>query len=221
VARGRGVFERLPERVARMLERGVAGEVSETPKPSDPGLARVRNVLIGTNRLALLAAREEAEALGFDARVASSALVGEAREAARALLDKGRRAAASRTASSRPVCLLAGGETTVAVRGRGLGGRNQELALAFLEALARAPEGAEDLLLLSASTDGSDGPTDAAGAFASAQVLAAGRRAGLDEQAHLGENDSYHYFDAVGALLRTGPTNTNVCDLQILLVGGR
>jgi hydroxypyruvate reductase len=123
-------------------------------------------------------------------------------------------------AGQRPACILGGGETTVKVRGRGRGGRNQECALAFLEELAGAEPEAEGIHFLAASSDGSDGPTDAAGAFASVALLEESRRLGLEPASYLRENDSYGFFQRVGGLLRTGPTNTNVCDYQICLVNG-
>ena len=118
----------------------------------------------------------------------------------------------------RPACIIAGGETTVTLRGQGKGGRNQEMALAWLAGLARSPKDTEGTVFLAASTDGSDGPTDATGAFASQGILDEGRRRGLDPVAYLAENDAYHYFEALGQLLKTGPTNTNVCDIKVLLV---
>jgi len=218
VVRRRGIGSALPQAVAERLRRGLAGELPDTPKPGDPAFARTRNILIGTNRLALMAAEAKARELGYSTLTLTSRLTGEAREVALAFLGIGKDIAASGFPLSRPACLLAGGETTVTLRGKGRGGRNQEMALAFLAALARSPGGAEGLLFLAASTDGSDGPTDAAGAFASAEILARARRSGLDPEAFLADNDSYAFFDRAGALLRTGPTNTNVCDIQVLLV---
>jgi hydroxypyruvate reductase len=118
----------------------------------------------------------------------------------------------------RPACCIAGGETTVTLRGPGKGGRNQEMALAFLAGLAGEPRNVEEAVFLAASTDGSDGPTDATGAFASLAILRQGQSQGLDPRAYLAANDAYHYFEAVDRLLKTGPTNTNVCDVKVLLV---
>jgi glycerate 2-kinase len=218
IARRRGIESRLPPAVADRLRRGVSGELPDTPKPGDPAFARARTMLIGTNRLALMAAETKARALGYSTLVLSSRLTGEAREVALALLGIGEDIAASGFPIARPACLLVGGETTVTLRGRGKGGRNQEMALAFLAALGRSPQDVERLLFLAASTDGSDGPTDAAGAFASAEMLDRARRAGLDPERYLADNDSYSFFDRIGGLLRTGPTNTNVCDMQVLIV---
>ena len=217
IVRRRGLAARFPPRAAALLARGAAGELADTPKPGDPLFARTRNILVGTNRLALLAAEERAKELGYSTLVLSSRLTGEAREVALVLLGIGKDISASGFPLRKPACLIVGGETTVTLRGAGKGGRNQEMALAFLAGLGRAPEAGDGLTLLVASTDGSDGPTDAAGAFASAEILAAARAADLDPEAYLAANDSYSFFERLGGLLKTGPTNTNVCDIQILL----
>jgi hydroxypyruvate reductase len=213
-----GIEERLPREIARHLRRGAAGEIPDTPKSGDPVFDRARTMLLGTNRQALAAARDRAEKLGYSTLVLSSRLTGEAREVALVLLGIGKDIAASGFPLARPACLIAGGETTVTLRGKGKGGRNQEMALAFLSALERSPEDGEDLVFLSAATDGSDGPTDAAGAFASMGVLRRAQAAGLHPESFLADNDSYRFFDSCGGLFRTGPTNTNVCDIQMLLV---
>jgi glycerate 2-kinase len=212
----------LPAAAREVLERGLRGELEETPKPGDPRFARVRNVLVGTNRTGLEAAGREAAALGYLPVILSSRIVGEAREVGRvyAAIALDQRRFHDLAAGQRPACILGGGETTVKVRGRGRGGRNQECALAFLEALAGAEPEAEGIHFLAASSDGSDGPTDAAGAFASVALLEESRRLGLEPASYLRENDSYGFFQRVGGLLRTGPTNTNVCDYQICLVNG-
>jgi glycerate 2-kinase len=144
--------------------------------------------------------------------------VGEAREVARVYAGIALDVAGHGLLAGKPACLLAGGETTVSLRGEGRGGRNQELALAFLRELAEAGPAAEGIFFLSAATDGSDGPTEAAGAFASAGVLRAARERGLSIESALQANDSNGFFASAGYLLETGPTNTNVCDLQLCLV---
>jgi glycerate 2-kinase len=217
----------LPAAARVALERGLRGELPESPKPGDPRFERVHNVLIGTNLTGLEAARREAEALGYAPLLLSSRIVGEAREvgkvyAAIALEQRRFRGLASGRlpASGRlGTCILGGGETTVRVSGRGRGGRNQECALSFLEELAGTGPAAGELHFLAASSDGTDGPTDAAGAFASLDLLQKSRRLGLEPAEFLARNDSYAFFDRIGGLLRTGPTNTNVCDFQICLVG--
>lgn len=217
----RGVLESLPPAVAQRLHEGLAGRIPDTPKTGDSAFAKARNILIGTNRLALLAAEAEARLRGYNAMILTSRLGGEARELAQLFLAVGRDIEASGFPLARPACLIAGGETTVTIRGKGKGGRNQEMALAFLCGLGGSlagGEAGEGMLFLSAGTDGNDGPTDAAGAFASRSILAGALRCGLDPADALARNDSYTFYDAAGALLRTGPTGTNVCDIQILLV---
>ncbi|MBI4603214.1 MAG: DUF4147 domain-containing protein [Planctomycetes bacterium] len=214
----RGVWPHAPASVRGRIERGIRGEVPETPKPGAPIFGRVLNRIVSGNSLSLDAAARKAAELDYAVAIASRALVGEAREAALALgraLDEAEARAAGR---ARPLALLAGGETTVTVRGRGTGGRNQELALAFALAMqARGPRAS--WTLLSAGTDGRDGPTDAAGATVDAGTIARGVAAGLDPGRSLDDNDSYAFLDASGDLLRTGATGTNVADLQVLLVG--
>ena len=213
-----GVAGRIPAAALRTLEAGAVGAHEETPKPGDPAFDRVRNVLVGTNHQALLAAEARARELGYETMVLTSRLTGEAREAALALLGIGEDVAVSGFPLRPPACLIAGGETTVTVRGGGKGGRNQELALAFLAALERRSRLPREVVLLAASTDGNDGPTDAAGAFASREIAARARALGLDPVAALALNDSYGFHDRAGSLLRTGPTNTNVSDVAVLLV---
>ncbi len=195
-----------PGRVRSHLEAGARGERSETPKPGDPALECVRHTVVASNRVAMAAARREAEARGLRAAVASAAMRGEARVA-------GRRLAALARASRSPVplCLVAGGETTVRVLGAGRGGRSQELALAAALEL----RGDERVTLLAAGTDGRDGPTDAAGAFADGGSVARGAARGLRAERSLADNDAYGFFAAEGGLLLTGPTGTNVMDLVL------
>ena len=213
------IADRLPKRVRALLDAGREGRSEETPKPGDPAFERVHNVLIGTNALALDAARRAAETLGFNTAVLTSQLTGEAREIAR-VFSAMAKDLSTRSGGflSKPACVLAGGETTVTVTGTGKGGRNQEMALAFLGEVAARPLRFEGVTFLSTATDGNDGPTDAAGAFASVAVAEAADDAGLSIGQTLTRNDSYHFFERIDALYKTGPTNTNVCDLQILLV---
>ena len=166
-----GIARQVPGVVLRALQLGAAGRIPETPKPGDAVLARASNILIGTLHNALLAAAEEARRLGYNPVVLTSQLTGEAREAARFLLALARDVAQHGLLAPRPACLIAGGETTVTLRGVGKGGRNQEMALAFLTELAANPSAAREIAFLSAATDGTDGPTDAAGAFASLDLV--------------------------------------------------
>jgi len=190
------------------------GVFQETPKPGDPAFERVQHVIVGSNRLAALAAAEQARQLGFHALLLSTYIEGEAREVARvaAALAKGVRAHGDPLPP--PACLVWGGETTVTVRGHGTGGRNQELALAAALAL----DGWPGVLVMALATDGTDGPTAAAGAIVTGETVARARALGLDPRAALEANDSYSLFDALGGLIRTGPTGTNVNDLLLLLV---
>ena len=208
---------RFPAAIVKALETGASGALEETPKAGDPIFSKVRNVLIGTNHQALLAAEAEAKTRGYHTLVLTARLTGEAREAALALLGIGEDIATRGFPLERPACLIAGGETTVTLRGKGKGGRNQEMALAFLDAMSRS-HAARGVVFLAASTDGNDGPTDAAGAFASIEVADRARELGLDPRSYLAANDSYHFHERAGSLYKTGPTNTNVSDVAILLV---
>lgn len=207
---------RVPTPVRVHLEAGAAGRVPETPGPGDPVLAEVTNLVIGNNELVVRAAVDQAARLGYRPHVLTDRLQGEAREAARsfgaALLDVAR---AGRPVAP-PACLLAAGETTVTVHGAGRGGRCQEFCLALTEALGGAP----GIVALAAGTDGSDGPTDAAGAIVDPGTLVRAGARGLDPGAHLADNDAYTFFGALDDLVRTGPTGTNLMDLYVGLVGG-
>ncbi len=211
----RGVLARAPARVVERIERGCSGLEPETPKPGDPALRHVRNIVVGGNRLSLDAAAHEARALGYRPLILSSSIEGETREAALVHAAIAREAAATGHPVRRPACIVSGGETTVTLRGNGLGGRNQEFTLAAAIALA----GLERCVVFSAGTDGTDGPTDAAGAIADGRTLARAAALGLDARERLDANDSYHFFDPLGDLVRTGPTLTNVMDIHLFLLG--
>ena len=204
--------ERVPAAVRQRLEVGCQGEVPETPKPGAGLFERVHTVVVASNRLAASAAVEVARNWRLNALLLSTFVEGEAREVARVAAALAHELVRYDRPVARPACLVWGGETTVTVRGEGKGGRNQELALAA----ALAMEGLPDVVLVALGTDGTDGPTDAAGAVATGQTLARARRQGLDARAHLQDNDAYPFFDALGDLIRTGPTGTNVNDLLFL-----
>jgi hydroxypyruvate reductase len=214
VVRRYNIIEELPQAVWNHLLAGEAGKLPDTPKAGDPIFARVQNLVIADNILACEAALRAAENLGFQPLLLSSFLQGEAREVARVFGAVAREILSSNRPIPRPACVLAGGETTVTLRGKGKGGRNQEMALAAAIELAGLP----DVAFLSGGTDGSDGPTDAAGAYADSTTLARASALGLSARAFLAENDSYHFFQSLGDLLMTGPTNTNVNDISFLLV---
>ncbi|MBV9155981.1 MAG: glycerate kinase [Acidobacteriaceae bacterium] len=207
------LMNRVPEAVREHLKRGARGEISETPKRRDPLFDNVHNVVIGSNRLALEAAARKARSLGFRTLILSSTIEGEAREIAAVHAAILREVVASSRPIRPPACILSGGESTVTVKGNGKGGRNQEFALAAALGISTLA----NVLVLSAGTDGSDGPTDAAGAIATGETIARARQAGLDPVEHLRNNDSYPFFDTLGDLIRTGPTGTNVMDIQLLL----
>ncbi len=213
-----GIEEKLPEPVRRVFSLGGEGAIPETPKRGDPVFERVANLLVGTNYQGLTAAARKAEALGFTPVVLSSQIVGEAREVAKVYCGIGKDARRKGLLGKRPLCVVGGGETTVTLKGTGKGGRNQEMALSFLAEIEQDPAAAEGLFFLAASTDGNDGPTDAAGAFASIEILREADLKGLQISEFLKNNDAYSFFEAAGGLFKTGPTNTNVCDFQILIV---
>lgn len=210
------LVKKIPEPVREHLTRGRDGRTAETPKPGDPVFDRVQNRIVGSLSDALAAAEAEAHSRGYAPLVLSSMIQGEAKEVARVLCAIAREVRRSGKPVPAPVCLLSGGETTVTVRGNGLGGRNMELALAAGISLA----GTSGILLLSAGTDGTDGPTDAAGAFSDGSTVSCAAASNLSAPQYLARHDSYHFFEKLGDLFITGPTRTNVMDIQILLVDG-
>ena len=204
------VVDNAPENVVRHLRAGVSGAIAETPKPGDGVLDYVEHHLLASNRTSLVAAAEKARALGFETEVFARDMVGDVHTQAKRFA----KALAGRQGQAGPAALLAGGELTLEVTGTGVGGRSQEFALVVARELA----GRDDVMVLAAGTDGTDGPTDAAGAFANGRTWERAREHGLDPDAHLANNDAYHVFDPLDALLRTGPTGTNVNDLVVGLV---
>jgi len=204
----------MPPRIVERIKRGMEGEIPETPKPGDPVFERVQNVIIGDNYIAATAALEEAKKLGYNAMLLTTFLEGEAREVAKAVAALGKEVAFRGVPIPPPACLILGGETTVTVKGKGKGGRNQELALAAAIAL----EGWENVTVVTLATDGTDGPTDAAGAIVDGTTTRKAAERGLSPLAYLQDNDSYTFFQAIGDLLVTGPTNTNVNDLVFVFV---
>lgn len=205
---------KIPPTIMQLIRDGAVGRIPDTPKQGNPVFEGVENIIIGSNRIATEAARQKALGLGFEPVVLTSGLQGEAREAALRLYRQVLESQSCLASGRKRICLIAGGETTVTVRGKGLGGRNTEMALAF----AMAIEGTSGITFLSAGTDGTDGPTDAAGAVADGETIPRARALGLDPQSFLDDNDSYHFFEKTGGLFKTGPTGTNVMDLQIILI---
>ncbi len=209
-----GLEAQLPAAVRARLLQGLEGAVPDTPKPGDDLFRRTRNVIVGSNRLAVDAAAARARALGYKPLVLSTTIEGETRDVALMHAAIAREAAASGRPAKPPLCLISGGETTVTLRGNGLGGRNQEFALAAALAL----DGAPGILAFSAGTDGTDGTTDAAGAQSDGATLARAAALGLNAQASLANNDSYRFFQPLNDLIMTGPTGTNVMDVRLILV---
>ncbi|HAA03740.1 MAG TPA: glycerate kinase [Syntrophobacteraceae bacterium] len=209
-----GIASSLPKPVWRFLQEGAAGLHPETPKTGDPIFSRVHNVIVGNNRAALIAAKDCAESLGLRTLLLTSCIEGEAREVGQVLASIGKEVCLSGYPLAPPLCVLAGGETTVTLRGQGKGGRCQELALSTAITL----DGWSRISLLAAGTDGTDGPTDAAGAYVDGTTCARARGSGLHPANSLSQNDSYHFFQRLGDLLIIGPTRTNVMDLMCLLI---
>ena len=207
------IANRLPEAVIQYLTDGVAGEISESPKQTAKCFDRAYHLIVGSNRQCVQAARREAEIRGYQTLVLSSLMEGETRDVARVHGAMGREILASGNPIASPACLISGGETTVTLKGKGRGGRNQEFALAA----ALDIEGTREVVILSGGTDGTDGPTDAAGAIADGHTTTRAKAAGMDPWRHLVDNDAYPLFERLGDLLLTGPTNTNVMDLRLVL----
>ena len=209
------LVNKVPASVRDYLQEGALNQHPETPKPGAPELADVVNLLIGTNNIAVSAAEKKASDLGYNVKILSSTITGETRDAADVHAAVAREIVAADDPVPRPACVLSGGETTVTIKGAGKGGRNQEFALAA----ALGIDGLPDTVILSGGTDGTDGPTDAAGAVADHTTLDRARAAGMDALTHLDNNDAYPFFEKLGDLLITGPTLTNVMDLRVILVG--
>ena len=209
------IWNQVPPSVRSRIERGLKGEIEDTPKGGDAVFKRCYSKLVGTNIQALKAAESKADKLGYGTLILSSTVEGEAREVAKVLTAIAREVRDSGNPVAAPACILCGGETTVTIRGDGKGGRNQELALAA----ALAIDGLGNIVVLAGGTDGNDGPTDAAGAIVDGHTLARARTEGLNPFDYLSRNDSYHFFQPLEDLVITGPTRTNVMDVYMVIVG--
>ena len=209
----RGGERAYPRAVIERLRRGAAGDVPETPTSDDVRLQRAIARVIGPQRGAITAAELAAESLGYHVHIVREPVTGEARESA---ITHVRRVAAQAGTLPRPFCVIASGETTVTVRGRGKGGRNQEFTLAMASVLG---ELGGNVAATSIGTDGIDGPTDAAGAIVDSTTLQRARAAGLVPDQFLNDNNTYAFFERLDDLIKTGPTATNVGDLQVILAG--
>ncbi|NTV36788.1 MAG: glycerate kinase [Anaerolineaceae bacterium] len=209
-----GIIGQVPAGILHHLQKGVSGMQAETPKPGSPIFENVHNSLIGSNYLAVQAMVECACQQGFTAKILATDLQGEAREVGQQLVDQVKAILRATPCEQFPLCLAAGGETTVTIHGNGLGGRNQELALSMVAGLS----GVKDVLAVTLATDGGDGPTDAAGAVMTGETLSRAAALGLDAEAYLDNNDAYHFFEALDDLVKTGPTQTNVNDLTLFWI---
>lgn len=203
---------KIPHSVRNYLRDGIVGRAPETPKPGNPIFKKVYNLIIGNNELALSAVKTVAEERGYHAKIISSTLDGEAKDAGKFIAQIAKENSLSEV---KPVCLIFGGETTVTVKGNGKGGRNQELCLST----AIEIDGMKNITFLSGGTDGKDGQTEAAGAICNGRTIERAEELGLDAMKFLNNNDSYNFFNKLEDLIITGPTNTNVMDIQILLIG--
>jgi glycerate 2-kinase len=210
------VQDEIPKTIRDHFVKGAHGLIEETPKVNDPAFVKTQSVIVASNTLALQAAKRKADELGYNGLVLSTSIEGEAKDVALDHVAIAKEIMEAGQPVPKPACVISGGETTVTIRGKGKGGRNQE----FVLAAAIAMNGLENVVILSGGTDGTDGPTDAAGAFADGQTVSRAKSLGLDAQEYLQNNDSYSFFNPLGDLLKTGPTFTNVMDIRLVLVGG-
>ncbi len=209
------IGDQLPPAVVNHIRKGAAGQIQETPKPDDSIFKKATNIVIGSNINALLVAEIKARQRHYHTLVLSSMIEGDTGQVARMHAAIARQIIKTGHPVPPPACILSGGETTVTIKGDGLGGRNQEFVLRAAEDIA----GRRPVVMLSGGTDGNDGPTDAAGAIADNRTCDRAAKRGLDIKRFIAQNDSYHFFEKLGDLLITGPTNTNVMDLRVMLVG--
>jgi glycerate-2-kinase len=208
-----GLWSKAPTSIRKVLSNGEKGRIPETPKADDEAFKRVYNVVVGNNRLASLTAQENLKSDGLNTLLLTATLEGEAKHVGVMLASIAREVYASGNPIPKPAGIIAGGETTVTVTGKGLGGRNQEIALAAMQNL----NGMKGVVVASLSTDGVDGPTGAAGAIADGKTLARATKMGLTPEKYLAQNDSYHFFSKLSDLIFTGPTGTNVNDVSVIV----
>ena len=205
---------KIPTAVERHIKSGVEKSTPDTPKVGDPAFSKTNNFIIGSNWEAVVAAQEYAQKLGYNALILSTLVEGETKEVARVHAAIAKEVNKTGNPIKKPACIISGGETTVTIRGNGLGGRNQE----FVLAVAMDINGMDNVVVLSAGTDGTDGPTDAAGAIADGETMTRANQLKLNSLKYLQDNNSYHYFEKLNDLVKTGPTNTNVMDIRIMLI---
>jgi glycerate-2-kinase len=209
-----GLWENAPSSVRKVLSDGEKGLIAETPKAGDAAFEKVYSVLVGNNRCAGLAACKCLKSEGLNTLLLTATLEGEARYVGKVLASVASEILASGNPVPKPAGIIAGGETTVTVNGKGLGGRNQELTLSTALKL----KDVDAVVIASLSTDGVDGPTDAAGAIVDGKTLERAAKLGLNPEKYLAENDSYHFFSKLGDLIFTGPTGTNVNDISVIII---
>ncbi len=214
VLKKHGLWDKTPASIREVLSSGEKGLIPETPKANDKAFKKVYNVIIGNNRFASLAVREQLRSAGLNTLLLTSTLEGEARHVGVMLASIAREVATSGNPVPKPAGIIAGGETTVTVTGKGLGGRNQEISLAA----ALKMGGMDGVVVASLNTDGVDGPTDAAGAIVDGEIMSRAEEMGLNPEEFLAENDSYNFFSKLGDLIFTGPTGTNVNDVSVIVV---
>jgi glycerate 2-kinase len=214
VLKKHNLWTEAPTSIKRVLSDGQKGLIPENPKAHDIAFKKVHNVVVGNNRFSSLAACEYLKSKGLNTLLLTATLEGEARQVGAMLASVAQEVIASGNPVPRPAGIVAGGETTVTVTGKGLGGRNQEITLAAALRL----DGRNQVVVASLSTDGIDGPTDAAGAIADGRTLSRALKMGLAPQKYLAENDSYHFFSKLDDLVFTGPTGTNVNDVSLIIV---
>ncbi len=208
------LMDKVPASIYQHLERGKLGEIQDTLKPEQGFANQTPPLVVAGNYQAASAAAAQAKELGLNTILLTSFLQGEARGVGMVMAALARQVQMTGEPVARPACIIAGGETTVTVQGTGLGGRNQELALGSLKDLANLSR----TLLVTLATDGGDGPTDAAGAAVTGESLGRALKSGLDPQKYLSQNDAYHFFECLGDLLISGPTQTNANDLALLFM---
>ena len=209
-----GLWEKAPKPIRKVLTDGEKGLIPETPKAGDEAFKKVFNIVVGNNRLASQKAQQYLASQGLNTLLLTATLEGEARHVGTILSSIAREVTISGNPVPKPVGIIAGGETTVTVTGNGLGGRNQEIALAAAKKLG----GTDGTVIASLSTDGIDGPTDAAGAIVDGKTITRAQKMGLNPEKFLAKNDSYHFFSKLGDLIFTGPTGTNVNDISVIIV---
>jgi len=209
------LMDKIPKSIKVFLENNQNKKDCETLKPGDLVFEKVKNIIVGSNLTALKEAQRKAKELDFNTLMLSSTISGDTRKAALEHAELARRIKVEKKIVPPPACVISGGETTVEVKGKGLGGRNQEFVLVS----AIEIDGLKNVVIASLNTDGTDGPTDAAGAICDGFTVSRAKKKNLDPKEYLDQNDSYHFFQQLGDLIKTGPTNTNVMDIHIILVG--